>query len=582
MAASSSSPTVPFKPTVGIELQFILYVRKDSSIATNISAASPAAIIQTALKGKLKVICEHCAKVSTFELLISDDERNDEREWRERQVVHEGSTMNHLDEIKLLGEDWDLYHAQPLELQSRVLDWNSVGSIRKSCGHTLTASEEITGVLNQLHDKFRDHTRTANIPRQYYLHLNTNCGFHVHISDDEKPVQFTAAQRLMCLFVALERQIDQLHSRDCITGFDLSKAPHSLPREPFPFAAVLDDETHNLPLSMMLMADAYECRWHDRDENGSEAETEDLADEALSFVTSSTHISPPYTDDVVWSSDRLTNIDAWLVRIRSCRSILELRNLFSAVARRCHFKHEQLSTIGKDCTVNLDNLPDEIDVREDRIKRGTIEFRQHRSTIEPAEVLSFIDFAVKILTFCTGRGEGVFDLIGGTRTIWRAPTFSTQQLLLDIKCLPATRQHYSNVFDHSTVNTSQSPEGYISTLEQFAPIDPMIRLNIHTQRVAAANTSRSAVRERIQRKLRSGGYGQFHGDYLRQVLPHEMTHIPGVVNYLHPLYVAELQDSTGDRIAAPGIDLTTPGFDAPRETPETFAIKLARLVQSER
>ena len=390
-------------------------------------------------------------------------------------------------------------------------------------------------VLNRLNHVFRRFDVDQAKPKKYFLHINKKCGFHVHIGSHGRPFSLAVVKRLLSLIVACEKQIDQLHSTDRITGFDLEKAPHALPKKPFSEGPVIDDETYNLPYSMLFTAEANTKRWEDFDLQGMEASNKTFRALAGPFVGKYRWLEESYLKHDIRTAERLTIIDAWLVRIRTCNNIQDLQNLVQAP--------------GKRCTLNIDNLSDDPATG----KLSTIEFRQHKGTLQPDEACSFIDFAVSLVTFCHNMDDTLYNAFDGPGRIWRQPNFTTQQLCADIGCPNWTQTQF---FEKHDTNLKHFPVWLNEQKNHFEKVsynDPMRHMALYAINDEIKRTDPSNVQERIKKKLLAAGYGQFPPKYLQIALPKETAKGLGDVKYLLNDSVVEVDPAK--------VNKTSPDFD---------------------
>ena len=531
MSSSSTVQQEPLQPTLGCEFGFILLIRNDKGTLRG-AVQDDAAIdlVRRALSAPLKVICESCKWESVFTLPMNSEDTNDSNKW---QVVHERTLYLDLDEIKLLPKVHDEYDIHPFELRSRIFEINKESNIVKTgCHHSVTWSEEITGVLNRLNRVFRQFTTDHTKPKMSFLHLNRKCGFHVHVGSNGRPFSSPMVKGLLSLVVACEKQIDQLHSTDRITGFDIEQPPHALPGKPFSEAPVIDSETYNLPHSMLFTAEANAKRWKDFE---SQKDFSKLKEGAAALVAKHRWLEKSYSEEDIWVAECLTNIDAWLIRIQACNNIDELQNLVLAPGRRC--------------TLNIDNLSDEPETE----KRRTIEFRQHKGTLQPQEACSFIDFAVSLVTFGHNVGERLYNAFDGPGRIFRQPNFTSQQLCARIGCRLSTQSHFQKKNDKTLEYFSLWLCEQRKNFENVRDDDPIKQLALYAINDEITRTDPWKVEERIKKKLLGGGYGQFPLTYLQRTIPEDTAFGIGFkdMHYLDNRYVVGV-DPAGVNKALPG------------------------------
>lgn len=174
--------------------------------------------------------------------------------------------------------------------------------------------------------------------------INPKCGFHVHIGNGIKKQSFplSTVKNVLATCIAYVKQIDGLHARNRICGFDLDEAPHGLPEVPFPDAKVIDNQVFNLPLSMFYMAEANRRRRRDKKLYGRDQPNPNKAIEMASAERN--HYPESYfSNTFVWDARHGNNVDAWLTLVRWAPDVQSLIRLYRGNSTNCN--------------VNIGNLP---------------------------------------------------------------------------------------------------------------------------------------------------------------------------------------------------------------------------------
>lgn len=160
--------------------------------------------------------------------MLSNRRESDYEKWQ----VASDQTVKPSDESKHFPEEGYAFYS--IEVKSRILHLESITK-KPGCNHPLTYSEELKAVLNKLGERF------GGLGGEYYLYVNYTCGFHVHIGNEKKSFPLPTVKKVFSIFLACERQIDKLHARHRINGFETSL--------PFAFPENLLHEVDNLKSS---------------------------------------------------------------------------------------------------------------------------------------------------------------------------------------------------------------------------------------------------------------------------------------------------------------------------------------------
>ena len=484
--------------TIGCEFEFILAEcrstkKRLSDDHYKMYARQARAAIREALRGPFSMPCPTCEEYS-FDLPLTASEVADPEKWQ----VGTDETINTIEGFYELAESMQDYIFYPNEVRSRRLYLNVVDKTF-SHHHVPTYQEEVGSVLNRINANFSDVNKFEPKPGKYFAFVNSSCGFHVHIGNNKDQFPTDTVKKVLCLLTACEKQLDCLHGSNRITGFDFSKPPQGLPRSILPGVEVINDDVDSLPLSMVLTVEANEYRWFDRRHHGADLIMEHQL--LISDFYSKAHDwQADLTEDDLWVARRLCDVDSWLAILRCATDMAGLKKPFDRIGRRC--------------SVNVQNLPTQ-DL--DQYKRRTVEFRQHVATLDASTALGFIEFLIRLVTFCHQEPDSLFYplIMRGGR--FRKATLTPNDLIKELGCALDTRAYY--------MAKSDRPDNYIDPLSGLHNSDDLAAsslvgaLAVRMDNWQGDNHRQEELQAHIMHKLMCGGYGQLPEQYLEDNLP---------------------------------------------------------------
>ena len=488
--------------TIGYEIECILVSRNKEPI-------DGVKIIQDVLSNSRKQPEAECAtrrKPHNFslELWREGDDGDPYAKW---SVVRDPTAEPTKEEKEILGKHLPDYQFNDIEIRSRVLHLNKTlktwteanfQNTGEDHTHEVSYDEEIKAVLNLLRTELRDF-REHESKKYFYLYVNPNCGLHVHIGRGKTghdSLELPVVKKIFAAMVACEKQIDGLHAVSRITGSKLGTTEN--PPKGFipitkPYEYLIDKTVGNLPPSVIFVHTTHGRRCGKMKDESSRFEPEFRCD-----------------------------IGAWITLIRETKTLKELDDL----------QRKQ----GRTCTINLYRVTD-----PKGRSRPTIEFRQHTGTLEPTEVLAYIDFLTKLVSGCHTISDNHFyakfqpleQISEQTLTVVSNADFSrrdlkTLSLCRDIGCSKETIKYYElKVHEEGdkmprkqALREIRDAAAVRTTRDNFDPMALLIECNAE---IVFKDTRPSEVNAWIQEKLKEGGYGQFSAAYLKSVCPPEAT-----------------------------------------------------------
>lgn len=410
------------------------------------------------------------------------------------------------------------------ELRSRIMGTtnNICADSTTSCPHRpeITYQEEIRGVYYLLKNTFLNPSANEH-DRAWRLMVTESCGLHVHIGNGANRLPLETVKNIVSLYTANERQIDNMHSRNRITGStllldpDLNKEDNGLQDRllPLPNGKLV----YNSPLSAHFAFLAH-C-------NRNNLEHYKLTQPRSRNGECYPHIH--FTSDPTLMFHAFaTSAHAWCHVIHGARRIDHLQDLQALASHSA--------------TVNLQNmkpvklLKSPTAVRT-TVDKNTIEFRQAAGTLDAVAVLAWMDVLVHLVMYSHSHSSE--EVLEECTRIWRDEKFSTLDFLSLLELGPKQKEEREKEqsgtfgFYKSVLGLNKEKQTYAETRlsSEFNLADSFHNLrqgeDDHEDpfftRIVKANSqilcqelSPRAVNQRIQEKFLALGYGQFEEKYL--------------------------------------------------------------------
>ncbi|KXT08482.1 hypothetical protein AC579_4425 [Pseudocercospora musae] len=282
--------------------------------------------------------------------------------------------------------------------------------------HEISCDEETTAIFTVLNAYFNmPHGQRSN---SYRLIVNEQCGLHVHVGNGRKSFPFRTIKNVVTMYTANEEQIDGLHAvsrvggRTLISGKFLGVTPswkHSYNK---PWSAHSVDLEHAVRNGKAKI-------WGPSFPPAGQQYPNVLFDERPELKRPALSNDLPSQLELIYEAENLAHLKH-LPENEYLHITVKLENLAS------YEPH------GYDQN-NSDHL---------RGKNLTVEFRQHVGTLEPGEVLSWIDVLLHLLQFAHKHTEEQVRAL--CLDIWTSPNHDTPRLLklLGLKESSSTFEHY--------------------------------------------------------------------------------------------------------------------------------------------
>ncbi len=483
----------PLILTLGMELEFLFAVRRIDGQGNGMSRGPfGRSLVRKVLQQPMEATCVTCSEVHEFQLPVRE-ENEQTVQFSKWNVDQDASVALTSEEAKVL--DTQFFDFYPIELQTRVLSVHRdlvTSQPHPDTGHIheISCEEEVEAVMRRLRSAF-------GLGMEHHIIVNSTCGFHVHVGNDRRGFPLRTVKKILALNVANERSFDSLHATSRIGG-------STLPLEPLKHTRITDGGLQlmpwafNNPLSTHKALISYRLRMHRAGLNPFPTSLHDIYPDGDTVYPES-HLKDRDIDQAAIAN----NIGASLVLIERAPELQALQDL-------------QLD-VGHYSNVNLENLADFAGADRRYVRsKVTIEFRQHAGTLQIAEILAWVDVVVSMVSYAHAADDADFKKTCGDG--WQTPNCNVLELLKTIWCADETIQHYAHKLgkaglegsDYASEQFKEVTEG----LDAHPSGDPLIPLLRHVAHESKQETLASVVRERIDEKLKVGGYGQFPSEYL--------------------------------------------------------------------
>ena len=529
--------TTPLHTTLGIELEFVL-----AHVTTfpQVQRKGPSSglfglrAVRHMLQQPVTVRCATCNKKHKTKLTVNLDEDDDENYtgW----IVTEDDSIRTKEETTYLKDRQGHVRFYKIEVVSRVLSAEMNRDTRQSREkpehtHSITFSEEISAVLGIINGM--SGSTVKNIPGRFYPFVNSSCGLHVHVGNQQAGFPLQTVKNFLTVFALCERQIDMLNSAQRIGGSDLPTQPvkdrfiYLHPTSGLAEFGLWDESVYNLPLSAWHHIAVHHrlhclqvgCETLDpiaayslymsgqcgKRKKTYSLEDVDLLDQDVDLLDRVR--TGRYPENMFAESTDLKkaahqySAGANAVVIQNASTVLALDSLMANA-------HESTINIANICVFPWDG--------ESPDKKMTIELRQHVGTLDVRQVLSWVDFVISAMRYSHDKRS--YEQMANTR--FSDPDYDAIDLLAELGCDEHTVQHYTaqlygndggELYADSTKIAALNEISKLSTTEEGRIIAPVLKRSIKQQAMAIHPIQ---VSERICEKLLVGAYGQFSDEDL--------------------------------------------------------------------
>jgi hypothetical protein len=423
--------------SLGIELEFVLASLKGRSDAQHQSIHDQAMrareIIKTILSRHMRARCRKCNEYVRFQLPLNTSifsPQKHEDEYGLWDVVYE-DLIPELRDWSIFKLDRQRYDFMPLEITSRILYTSRYLGVKDPTAgtceeHHISYQEEISAVLRTLRHHFCTFDGGNKL---HYLYSSASSSLHVHVGLAGKDFELATIKKLLCIHLAAERQIDSVHATHRIGWTPLatvSLESYPLNREDIGRGHQEDELVYNNPLSTELILATYRRMQRSA---GITIHT----GMPCAFPATGSSFYPetviPDNKEVTKASMRF-DIDGWITLIYRASDTYDLKCLWCNNHRRSVVNLESIPYVPKYSTASKGT-------------RNTVEFRQHTSTLQTPAVLSWVDFVVSMVSYCSTHGWDDVAPLVDTEGPLRQPSFSFVDLCSTLGCCEETNKHFT-------------------------------------------------------------------------------------------------------------------------------------------
>ncbi|KAK3057040.1 hypothetical protein LTR09_002078 [Extremus antarcticus] len=482
----------------GVELEYMwasLDTRDNIAIyhGMELGGLGPEAV-HAVLKEDMHAKCRTCGQTIAFKLPVVHDwyiqwQRRDP-DYNFWSVVVEDKWDGK--EVEALGSRKYNYIRVGVEIRSRILSRRRDLLIPSIAGsthqHQLTWDQEISGVLDLLRKRFCTFDQDK---QNEYLYANCSSSMHVHVGNYRQGFELDDIKKVLCLNIACERLIDQVHAPLRIDGFQGINRSNML---------TINDrqmnKAYNQPLSSGLQYRAFARQAADR--TGGEISRDYRTSTSNEYTYPRSHFDKPD----IYKACRAYDIDSWMLLIREAPLLLDIRdNLFPVVWRNTN--------------VNVSNLLDPSCLRDK--KKLTLEFRQPDGSLQNDRVLSYVDYFTRQVAYCQSNAwSEIMRQIGPDGPLRQADA-TPVRLCETLGCDRTTLKHYKDCSDQQYTKSIRHEE--CRRARQVSRSGNLLAglaiKTIEEERSTMDVINRSKA---TNEKLRYGGYGLFPEGLARKLL----------------------------------------------------------------
>ena len=490
--ASKTIPKQPLDLTAGIEVEFVLVKFCDENTNPFSQNAEWARrLIHNALSVPLRARCATCNAEHHFFLPLNRLNSSD-KNYRGWHIKTDGTVkLKREDRCALPADGRDSVMECGMELTSRILSLNKAYSTTPSDDgshtHSVAWRDEIKAVLVHLDHAFNTPEGRFGERSNTGMFVNSTSGLHDHLGNNGEELPLQTLKNLLSIYVANERQVDSMHAVDRIGGSTLTTHVMNERLAGWGLLAdTMDSNVYNQPLSSIftLLAHRRSRKQH-------------LPVQEWTGSTISKDVYPQKCFDDPGVKAAAFGLDkiSWIHLIQAAPSLEDLRTLSG--------------TCDHQLTVNLEHLPTPGMGIEAKLCKKTVEFRQHASSLQAAEVVAWVDVCAQMMTFAHDNSQDT--ILGLCAGEWSSQEHHILDLLTTIGCSDATTQFYFHRLgltaedDHWANDVCAYEQANAVPSGTLDPLQPLV-LALADDKYRA-NCPKN-VSSRINQKTVLGGYGQ--------------------------------------------------------------------------
>ncbi len=484
----------------GVELEYIFVSSKDRSDDDAWPSLNPdqqgVEVVREAISGSLKAQCRLCQQPVRFKLPLNcnpDPFLEDDDDYALWDVIEE-RLDSVAEEREALGSEKENYVCTGVEIRSRILspimDLEVFDSVSTTCSlHKISPEQEISAVLRALKQRF------CTFPdgrKSDFLYPNPQCGLHVHVGNQGEKFELQEVKNVMSMYVACERLIDEVQAPHRTSWTDMAMRPMSRfkPTDDIEHSSVYmrDPEVCNVPLSAPFILAV--CGRRQRQFRGrTEIPVIPMPWKEHRGGYPETHKNDEMINRNRWACD----IDAWLYLIQAAPTMVDLCALYGVRSK---------STVLSILNISHPRTAYSI--------KHTIEFRGAASTLQAEPMLAWVDFAVKLVSYCQQNGWFALSNHIGNQGTLRQPNANFAMLAQQIGCKEDTLKYYKERLEQPTGECVRNLRGAekLQALSGKKNGDPLADLALYSIEQERRDMDSRNARARVSMKLREGGKWQ--------------------------------------------------------------------------
>ncbi len=331
--------------------------------------------------------------------------------------------------------------------------------------------------------------------------------------------------------LAFERQIDSIQATHRISGTDVATRPLFYPDRPHPskcgniipppsWYRKLDCSVYNVGLADGFLYQSYTRRRHA--EGGIEVP---------STVADYVYPISAYDHPLVRKASEGYDIDSWLTLVSHAPTISSLLDMYTGYP--------------KSTTINIKQSNPKMNPYQ---YKKTIEFRQHRATLQAEAVVSWLQYVVAMVGFCESNSMAALLALVNRNSRTRRADFDFPMLCRTIGCGDDVVAHYKNQLAGDYSHTLRQQDKVDADQTARTRAEPLAELALHSISRERDDINPKHVHKRLREKLLMGGYGQFSREYIDEVLGSahvsEQEREKITLGYRAPVHVADYVQPT--------------------------------------
>lgn len=501
--------------TFGVELEYVLTFPRSDLISDSDKYQGPnkaaQQMVREALSRPLHAQCSICDLEVAFALPlklpnpISADPLNIYDKWQVvGEMLHTPLTDRRAINYRLVRTE-DGYFFVGLEIISRILRADQFIDVADDLAdhvHRVSWAEEVKAVTERLQHTFGERFR-SNHSKANYLYSVPGAGLHIHVGNGQDGFSLDTVKNIMSFNAAFERQVDTIQASHRIGVTDQPTRPLADPTGHSQQDCNSDRFVHNMGVIGGIQTRTYYRR---------------LAEAGTPFLFTNPGQDYPSTSygkgSVETAADR-DDILAYLELIRQADTLHEVCDLGLYQDKRVSQSSCMLGKADRKLNQSATNLRELREAGTHPDAKKTIEFRQHRSTLQCAAIIPWLTFVVALVNYCDSNNVAALQAVFQDYVQKSDLTFPDVCRL--IGCDQKTVQFYEDQLSvkYSRNLRAKEKKRAGAAAEKGNPLGALACENVRRER---AETHPKNAAKRIEEKFLRGGYGQFSQSFIDETL----------------------------------------------------------------